>query len=310
MAQRDAGTPTDANSKPISVLSAGAIGLESGGAPLRFTTQIFVFAAGAVLIVHLFLDTKLALVDLAAHAAALSLLYTLTFVAAYAVVGAFWPGTRSFGLPQSAFIWTVCLFAAGLGIAISQGLSALSGAFEGTVNAHEEANFIPRLIPIWAIIVVLLIQNEKRRLLSLELHRNPALKSGASIGSDNNGSAVLDEVIRLRSGRSQFMLHPEHIAYVAAEGNYCSIHFANADGRAPLLVRSTFSHLIDQLPPEIFTQIHRSYIVNKHHIKSIDISTTAGAVILANAARLPISRARLVETRLKFKEKLATPEKP
>ena len=308
MPQLDASTPADARFEQISVLSAGATGLQSGGAPLRFTAQIFAYSAGAVLIVHLFLDTNLALVDLAVHAAALSLLYTLAFAATYAVVGAFWSRTRSFGLPQSAFIWTVCLSAVGLGVAISQGLSALSGVFEETLNAHEEVNFIPRLIPIWAIIVVLLIQNEKRRLLSLELSKNSALKSGASIGDADSGPAALCDVIRLRSGQSQFTLHPEHIAYVVAEGNYCSIHFANPGDRAPLMLRSTFSHLIDQLPPELFTQIHRSYVVNERHIKSVDISATVSAVVLSNATRLPISRARLNEIRSKFKEKLAVPE--
>ncbi|MEO1242005.1 MAG: LytTR family DNA-binding domain-containing protein [Pseudomonadota bacterium] len=309
MAQLDASSPVDENSEPISVLSAGAIGLESGCAPLRFTVQIFAFAAGAVLIVHLFLDTRLGLVDLAAHAVALSLLYTLAFAAAYAIVGAFWRRTRSVGLPQSAFIWAVCLSAVGLGVAISQGLSLLSGAFGETLNAHQEANFIPRLIPVWAIIVVLLIQNEKRRLLSLELSRNPALKSGVSIGNADSASAAPGDVIRLRSGRSQFTLHPEQITYVVAEGNYCSIHFTNPDDRAPLMLRSTFSHLIDQLPPEIFTQIHRSYVVNNRHVKNIDISATASAVVLSNAMRLPISRARLAEARSRFKEKLATPDK-
>jgi len=308
MAQPDASTPAGASSEPISVLSAGAIGLESGGAPLRFMAQMFAFAAGAVLIVHLFLDTKLTLVGLATHAVALSLLYTLAFAAAYAIVGAFWPRSRSFGLPQGAFLWTVCLSAAGLGVALSQGLSALSGAFGETLSAHQESNFIPRLIPIWAVIVILLIQNEKRRLLLLELRKNPALESGAFIRDDDNGSADLGDVIRLRSGRSQFALHPEQIVYVVAEGNYCSIHFADTDGRAPLMVRSTFSDLIDQLPPEIFTQIHRSYIVNGRHIESLDLSAAASAVVLSNATRLPISRARLVETRSKFKEKLAIRE--
>ena len=79
------------------------------------------------------------------------------------------------------------------------------------------------------------------------------------------------------------------ITYIEAEQNYCNIHRHNY---TPLMVRTTFSSLLEQLPADMFCQVHRSFIVNKTRIMSMDSdSLNIGGV------SIPVSRA--------YKEKLS-----
>ena len=79
------------------------------------------------------------------------------------------------------------------------------------------------------------------------------------------------------------------ITYIEAEQNYCNVHRHNY---TPLMVRTTFSSLLEQLPADMFCQVHRSFIVNKTRIMSMDSdSLNIGGV------SIPVSRA--------YKEKLS-----
>ena len=79
------------------------------------------------------------------------------------------------------------------------------------------------------------------------------------------------------------------ITYIEAEQNYCNIHRHNY---TPLMVRTTFSSLLEQLPADMFCQVHRSFIVNKTRIMCMDSdSLNIGGV------SIPVLRA--------YKEKLS-----
>ena len=78
------------------------------------------------------------------------------------------------------------------------------------------------------------------------------------------------------------------ITYIEAEQNYCNIHRHNY---TPLMVRTTFSSLLEQLPADMFCQVHRSFIVNKTRITSMDTSR-----INIGGVSIPVSRT--------YKEKL------
>jgi hypothetical protein len=288
----------DSELQPISILSTGPIGLEPAKLPLRLVAQMLALTASAVLLVHLFLPAELSVFELVAHVVALSVIYTLAFVAAYVALAAVWP-RRPRWFPARAFIWAVSLLGAAIGLGLAKAIVTASAVLGGAVHAHEGSGLMVRLIPVWAILVGLLVQNEKLRLLTLELGKNSALRREANGGQSEPGEQSLD-ALHLTSGRAQFVLRPEQIAYVAAEENYCSIHFLDEASRAPLLLRTTFALLIDQLPAELFVPIHRSYVVNVRCVTRVETSAAARAVVLSNGSRLPISRARLNEVQERF----------
>ena len=78
------------------------------------------------------------------------------------------------------------------------------------------------------------------------------------------------------------------ITYIEAQQNYCNIHQRDD---IPLMVRTTLNSILEQLPSDMFCQVHRSFIVNKTRITSMDSSR-----IIIGGVSIPVSRT--------YKEKL------
>ena len=78
------------------------------------------------------------------------------------------------------------------------------------------------------------------------------------------------------------------ITYIEGQQNYCNIHQCD---NTPLMVRTTLNSILEQLPSDMFCQVHRSFIVNKTRITSMDSSR-----IYIGDVSIPVSRT--------FKEKL------
>ena len=78
------------------------------------------------------------------------------------------------------------------------------------------------------------------------------------------------------------------ITYIEAQQNYCNIHHRDD---TTLMVRTTLNNILEQLPSDMFCQVHRSFIVNKTRITSMDSSR-----INIGGVSIPVSRT--------YKEKL------
>ena len=78
------------------------------------------------------------------------------------------------------------------------------------------------------------------------------------------------------------------ITYIEAQQNYCNIHHRDD---TTLMVRTTLNSILEQLPSDMFCQVHRSFIVNKTRITSMDSSR-----INIGGVSIPVSRT--------YKEKL------
>ena len=78
------------------------------------------------------------------------------------------------------------------------------------------------------------------------------------------------------------------ITYIEAQQNYCNIHHRDD---TTLMVRTTLNSILEQLPSDMFCQVHRSFIVNKTRITSMDSNR-----INIGGVSIPVSRT--------YKEKL------
>ena len=78
------------------------------------------------------------------------------------------------------------------------------------------------------------------------------------------------------------------ITYIEARQNYCDIHHRDD---TTLMVRTTLNNILEQLPSDMFCQVHRSFIVNKTRITSMDSNR-----INIDGVSIPVSRT--------YKEKL------
>lgn len=92
-------------------------------------------------------------------------------------------------------------------------------------------------------------------------------------------------------GRDQ-MVKTGDIYYIAGEANYTRIFFKTQES---LLVYSTLKKWMEILDTGIFVRIHKSYIVNLCHVKSMDKQADMGSYVL------PISKSRQKQVRQLYK---------
>lgn len=73
------------------------------------------------------------------------------------------------------------------------------------------------------------------------------------------------ETLFIKSGTRVYTVAISDIIYLEKGGNYMTYHCTNSKILARESIAEALSHL-----PENFTQIHKSYIVNTHHVKFIE----------------------------------------
>ena len=80
----------------------------------------------------------------------------------------------------------------------------------------------------------------------------------------------------------------ENILYFHAEGAYTNVFLNNGK---KFLVSKTLGDIEEMLPPEIFTRIHHSTIVNINAVTHY-IRTDGGYVVISTNEKLMVSKAR------------------
>lgn len=79
------------------------------------------------------------------------------------------------------------------------------------------------------------------------------------------------------------IIDTENVLYIESVGNYIKIHVAN---EKPLLITQTMKFIGSLLPSELFTRIHKSFIVKRTAITEIKKTE----LTLVNKVTLPIGR--------------------
>lgn len=76
----------------------------------------------------------------------------------------------------------------------------------------------------------------------------------------------LNEAVFIRQKDIRKKVLYAHILWIGVEGSYCDFHLL---GGETLTVVHSLSEIGKKLPPELFIRIHRSYIINIHHVDGI-----------------------------------------
>ena len=82
----------------------------------------------------------------------------------------------------------------------------------------------------------------------------------------SSSTSNVTESIFIKSNKKHIQVNLNTILFVEAVGNYCKIVTEDEE----IQVREKISDFISLLPQEIFLQVHKSFIVSKTHIKSIE----------------------------------------
>ena len=92
-----------------------------------------------------------------------------------------------------------------------------------------------------------------------------------------------DQFITVRNAKKTQKIFFTSIVWVKAEGNYIMIHTVAEKTYA---LKKSLVRLLDELD-ERFVRVHKSHVINTHHIKRIDFSQMQ---VLVDRVELPIGR--------------------
>ncbi len=76
---------------------------------------------------------------------------------------------------------------------------------------------------------------------------------------------ISEQTIFIKSGSEFHQLFIQNIKYIESDGNYVTFY----TDKRPILARYKLSEVLELLPKEFFTRIHRSYIVALKHIETV-----------------------------------------
>lgn len=97
--------------------------------------------------------------------------------------------------------------------------------------------------------------------------------------------------IRASVGQNTRLIPVEQIAYLRSDEKYTLVVWQGGE----VLIRKTIRELADELDPQVFVQVHRSAIVNLHHVEQVvrGINETAELHLRGRSEVLPVSRSFL-----------------
>jgi DNA-binding LytR/AlgR family response regulator len=97
-------------------------------------------------------------------------------------------------------------------------------------------------------------------------------------------STKINDSLFIKDNHTFIKLHFTEIAYIESDENYVKVHTTNGKH---IMIRSTFSDFLKQLPPEMFFKTSRSFAVQLALIEKVEPSE-----VLIGAAKIPLSKAQ------------------
>jgi len=97
--------------------------------------------------------------------------------------------------------------------------------------------------------------------------------------------------IKASVGNSVRLIPVEQVVYLRSDEKYTLVAWDGGEA----LIRKTIRELADELDPERFVQVHRSVIVNLHHVAQVvrGLNETADVQLRGRSEVLPVSRSYL-----------------
>ncbi len=124
---------------------------------------------------------------------------------------------------------------------------------------------------------------EFNRLLQAVMKAKQLLKTNIGIRTSISEIShdITEQTIFIKSGSEFHQLFIQNIKYIESDGNYVTFY----TDKRPVLARYKLSEVLELLPNEFFTRIHRSYIVALKHIE-----TVKKHCVVIDTKEIPISR--------------------
>ena len=108
------------------------------------------------------------------------------------------------------------------------------------------------------------------------------LDSIATAGMNNGAAGSETAALTIRSGRKDLRIPYAEILYLQAMGDYVILHLISGEKHMTI---ETLAGISTRLPENEFARIHRSYVVNRRHIRA-----TSTSIVEVGTISLPLSR--------------------
>jgi len=111
--------------------------------------------------------------------------------------------------------------------------------------------------------------------------------------SDQSEGSELDQITLITGQNKTDKIKTKlgDLILAKAQDNYVMLYVKDEKKIQKHLIRSTLTKILEQLDDEIFVKTHRSYFVNRHHIKNLAGNKSKAAVIIADIDKdIPVSR--------------------
>ncbi len=98
-------------------------------------------------------------------------------------------------------------------------------------------------------------------------------------------------IIKINAGEKMVELETKKLVFLEAHINYTFLHTLEDI----YVIARTLKNYEEKLSENHFVRIHKSYLINKSHIKKITKNKVQAIVSLSNGVKLQVSRRRLKE---------------
>jgi len=253
----------------------------------RLLRNVFVLVFMSSVVIHLLDQQEGALSGMLIHATTIGLLYAIGVGMATALLYGLRDAMRHVHVWH---VWTVSLTGFILGYYFLPLDDLVAGLLDVDTDGHVGALGFFRLLPIWFLLTYLIVQPYLNESLRTELARLRDVNE--MLERRNRGPERTGQLVHFESGRTEFTLNADVIRNVAVEDHYCYVHYRDEDGYLKRDLAVPLRDVLGLLPSD-FVQVHRSHIINLHHIASIKRRGRSIYLTLDGDYEVPISRHRL-----------------
>lgn len=113
------------------------------------------------------------------------------------------------------------------------------------------------------------------------------LLSTIAVTMHNHSARKKAETVTLKDGKETHLVAVDTISYIQADHVYAHVHLV---GHASLVLRTSLSEMLGELPEDKFIQPHRSYVVNRDCVTRYEREC-----LHLGEVKVPISRSRRPE---------------
>jgi two-component system LytT family response regulator len=152
-------------------------------------------------------------------------------------------------------------------------------------TAHDQ--YALRAFEVHAVDYLLKPFTRERLQSALERARDQREHAGTGMAKSAQKKEYTNRLVFRSKGRIIFLPIAD-IRWIGAEENYVRI----CAGKESHMLRNTMANFESKLDPDVFLRVHRSAIVNLHHVKEFRTDGSDGEcfVTLSDGHKLPVSR--------------------